>query len=107
MRQLNFSNVGLGVFAGSGNDGSDADISLMVAQPFINYNYGGGWYMTTQPIITANWEADNSATVTSGPFRSAVVWAGFSTGASRRSTPGWPITTTWKNRSLALNGIFN
>jgi hypothetical protein len=47
-------------FAGSGNDGSDADISLMVAQPFINYNYGGGWYLTTQPVITANWEADNS-----------------------------------------------
>ena len=26
-------------------------------QPFGNYNFGGGWYLTTGPIVTANWEA--------------------------------------------------
>jgi hypothetical protein len=26
-------------------------------QPFFNFNFGGGWYLTTSPIITANWEA--------------------------------------------------
>lgn len=31
-------------------------------QPFINYNFGGGWYLTSAPIITANWEvAGNNA----------------------------------------------
>ena len=43
----------------SGNDGSEDDISLTVIQPFVNYNFGGGWYVVSAPIITANWEADN------------------------------------------------
>ncbi|HTX80222.1 MAG TPA: hypothetical protein VMC62_11160 [Longilinea sp.] len=31
-------------------------------QPFGNYNFGGGWYLTSAPIITANWEvAGNKA----------------------------------------------
>lgn len=31
-------------------------------QPFANYNFGGGWYATSAPIITANWEvAGNKA----------------------------------------------
>ena len=43
----------------SGNDGSEEDISLTVIQPFVNYNFGGGWYVVSAPVITANWEADN------------------------------------------------
>jgi hypothetical protein len=27
-----------------------------LTQPFVNYNFGDGWYMTSSPIITANWE---------------------------------------------------
>ena len=27
----------------------------MTLQPFFNYNFPGGWYLTTSPIITANW----------------------------------------------------
>ncbi|MGB5254279.1 MAG: neuromedin U [Sedimenticolaceae bacterium] len=45
--------------ASSGNDGSEADISQTTIQPFVNYNFGGGWYVSTAPVITANWEADN------------------------------------------------
>lgn len=30
------------------------------AQPFVNYNFGGGWYVTTSPIITANWETSGN-----------------------------------------------
>jgi hypothetical protein len=45
--------------AGSGNDGSDEDISLTVIQPFVNYNFAGGWYLTSAPLIIANWEADS------------------------------------------------
>ncbi len=29
-------------------------------QPFINYNLPGGLYVTSSPVITANWKADNS-----------------------------------------------
>ena len=39
-------------FAGWGNKSVDA----LLVQPFINYNFPDGWYVTTSPIITANWE---------------------------------------------------
>ena len=39
--------------------GGDADINLFTWQPFINYNFEDGWYATTAPIVTANWEADS------------------------------------------------
>lgn len=32
--------------------------SVMTVQPFFNYNFDGGWYATTSPVITANWNAD-------------------------------------------------
>jgi len=43
-------------FAGSG----DHSVNAMLVQPFINYNLDKGWYLTTAPIITANWNADDS-----------------------------------------------
>lgn len=44
----------------SGPRGTKYNNFLM--QPFFNYNFGGGWYATTAPIITANWEvAGNNA----------------------------------------------
>jgi len=33
------------------------DVNQMLAQPFVNYNLRHGWYLTTSPIVTANWEA--------------------------------------------------
>ena len=32
----------------------------MLIQPFVNYNLEDGWYLTSAPIITANWNADSS-----------------------------------------------
>jgi hypothetical protein len=29
-------------------------------QPFINYNFEGGFYLTSAPILTVNWKAENS-----------------------------------------------
>ncbi|SDR64288.1 hypothetical protein SAMN05519103_09628 [Rhizobiales bacterium GAS113] len=29
----------------------------MTLQPFVNYNFPRGWYLTTSPLITANWLA--------------------------------------------------
>lgn len=34
-----------------------ADVNFMTLQPFLNYNFGTAFYLTFQPIITANWEA--------------------------------------------------
>ena len=41
-------------FAG---DGSRPSVNQMTLQYFVNYNLKGGWYLTSQPIITANWAA--------------------------------------------------
>ena len=40
--------------------GSGTDINLFTWQYFVNYNLDGGWYITSAPIITANWEASSS-----------------------------------------------
>lgn len=38
--------------------------STALIQPFVNYNLSDGWYLTTSPIITADWEATNGNTWT-------------------------------------------
>jgi hypothetical protein len=42
-------------------DSGRADVNQMLIQPFINYNFADkpGRYLTSAPIITANWKADN------------------------------------------------
>jgi hypothetical protein len=40
-------------FAGWG----DHYVSAFLAQPFVNYNLPHGWYLTSAPIMTANWTA--------------------------------------------------
>jgi len=44
-------------FAGGGS----LDVNQMLVQYFINYNFGEGWYVTSSPIITANWNAQSMA----------------------------------------------
>jgi len=44
-------------FAG---DSDRNKVSQMLLEPFINYNLEGGWYLISDMIITANWEADSS-----------------------------------------------
>lgn len=34
-----------------------SDVNQMLMQPFVNYNMRHGWYLTSSPIITSNWEA--------------------------------------------------
>jgi hypothetical protein len=43
-------------FAG---DDDRKNVNQGLLQYFINYNFPGGLYLTTAPIITANWEADS------------------------------------------------
>jgi hypothetical protein len=33
------------------------EINLFTFQPFVNYNFDKGWYLTFSPIVTADWEA--------------------------------------------------
>jgi hypothetical protein len=36
-----------------------ADTSSFLFQYFINYNLPKGWYLSSAPIMTANWKADD------------------------------------------------
>lgn len=38
---------------------SDPSYSNFLIQPFLNYNFSGGFYLSSAPIITANWKADS------------------------------------------------
>src|SRR5262249_52533078 len=40
-------------FAGWGKD----EFNQLLLQPFVNYNFGKGWYLLSSPILTANWDA--------------------------------------------------
>jgi hypothetical protein len=44
-------------FAG---DNDRKKVSLLTFQYFINYNFSHGWYLTSSPVNTANWKADNN-----------------------------------------------
>jgi len=46
------------------HDDSDDKVNLFTWQPFLNYNMDDGWYLTSAPIVTANWEADSDNTWT-------------------------------------------
>jgi hypothetical protein len=48
-------------FAGSG---SRPPVNQFLLQYFINYNMKKGWYVTTAPIITANWRASDGNDLT-------------------------------------------
>ncbi len=53
---------------------SDPDENVLLVQPFINYNIpdSGGWYLSSVPIITANWNADQSGDVWTIPLGGGV-----------------------------------
>jgi hypothetical protein len=36
------------------------DVNQMLMQPFVNYNMRHGWYLTSSPVITSNWEANSN-----------------------------------------------
>lgn len=39
--------------------GSDPTYNNFLLQPFVNYNFSGGLYLVSAPIITADWKADS------------------------------------------------
>ena len=56
-------------FAGENNRPT---VNQFLAQYFINYNLSNGWYLTSQPIITANWAAPRAKDVWTVPFGGGV-----------------------------------
>lgn len=55
-------------FAGWG----ERKVNAMLLQPFINYNLSDGWYLTSSPVITANWAAEKSRDVWTAPVGGGV-----------------------------------
>ncbi len=43
---------------------SGSNVSLFTWQPFVNYNLADGWYLTSSPLVTANWKNSASDTWT-------------------------------------------
>lgn len=39
-------------------DDDRADVNQTLIQPIVNYNLPGGWFLSSVPYITANWEKD-------------------------------------------------
>lgn len=61
-------------FAG---DDDAAEVNSFLLQPIINYNMNKGWYLSSVPVITANWTAssDNRWTIpVGGGFGRIVKW---------------------------------
>ena len=53
--------------------GSRTDVNQLLIQYFVNYNMKKGWYLTTQPIVTANWNTTStSGGVWTAPFGGGV-----------------------------------
>jgi hypothetical protein len=60
----------------SGHGGTQ--YNMFLTQPFVNYNFGEGWYVGTSPIITANWltTGNNAWTLPVGASAGRVVKIG-------------------------------
>ena len=41
-------------------DSDRSDVSQALIEPFVNYNLEDGWFLISDLVITANWEADSS-----------------------------------------------
>ena len=42
------------------SSGDDPEVSRFTLQPIINYNLEKGWYLTSKPVITADWEQEGT-----------------------------------------------
>ena len=48
------------VWSFGGSRAAGTQVNLLTLQPFVNHNFRGGWYLTSSPIITANWAASRN-----------------------------------------------
>ena len=64
------------VWSFAGDDDAE-DVNQFLLQPIINFNLEKGWYLTSVPVITANWTAPSSNRWTvplGGGFGRIVKW---------------------------------
>ncbi len=54
------------------SDRNKPAVNQFLVQWFVNYNMKKGWYLTTSPIVTANWRAPNDNSVWTVPFGGGV-----------------------------------
>ena len=54
-----FGSLVQNVWSFAGDDDAP-DVNLLSWQYFVNYNLENGWYLTSSPTISADWEADSS-----------------------------------------------
>ncbi len=47
----------VGQFWSFAGDDDRRDVSTFYVQPFVNYNLPQGWYLTSSPLMSANWKA--------------------------------------------------
>lgn len=50
-------------FGGTSGPGGNK-VNVMTFQPFVNYNFGEGWYVVSSPIITQDWLAESGQRLT-------------------------------------------
>jgi len=66
----------IGLLAGNvwsiGGYNNASNVNELTAQYWFNYNMKGGWYLSTAPVITANWEAEDSDDTWTVPFGGGV-----------------------------------
>jgi hypothetical protein len=61
------------VWSVAGHSDSDKPaVNQFLLQWFVNYNMKKGWYLTTSPIVTANWRAPGNNNVWTVPFGGGV-----------------------------------
>ena len=41
-------------------DADRSDVNQTLIEPFLNYNLSNGWFLLSDLVMTANWEADSS-----------------------------------------------
>jgi hypothetical protein len=85
-------------FAG---DDDRASVNQTLIEPFLNYNLDKGWYLISDIIITANWQADS---INAGPCPWEAGWASCSKSATRQSMCEPKPTTMSKSRTRRRTG---
>lgn len=81
----------------------DKPVNALLLQPFVNYNFSEGWYLTTGPIVTADWKADKAGDVWTVPLGGGFGKL-FRLGDAISSLKGDPIGKLPINMQLAAYG---
>jgi len=94
------------IWSFAGDEDRD-NVNLTTLQPFINYNMKDGWFLTSSPVMTANWEAesDNRYTIPLGGGFGRVFKVGdqpinafiqaFGYADKPEGGPDWSMRTQW------------